>query len=61
MLSGVGRQVPRLNVVGVPSEARVLYVVDNDLTEGGAGNESPVRRKRGNLVRGIIAVLSPSL
>ena len=59
-ISGVGL-VPRLNVVGVPSEARVLYVVDNDLTEAGAGDESPVRHRRGNLVRRIIAVLSPSL
>merc|ERR1711953_1375736 len=41
--------VPRLNVVGVPSEARLLYVVDNDLSEEGTRDGSHVRRRRGLL------------
>ena len=41
---GVGL-VPRLNVVGVPSEARSLYVVDTDLSEAGTGGSG--RHKRG--------------
>ena len=59
-ISGVGL-VPRLNVVGVPSEARLLYVVDNDISEGGAGTESHVRRKRGEDVMIVIVVSSPCL
>ena len=43
---GVGL-VPRLNVVGVPSEARSLYVVDNDISQ--ADGDSPGRHKRGLL------------
>ena len=45
-IKGVGL-VPRLNVVGVPSEARLLYVVDNNLSGVGAGDDRPVRRRRG--------------
>ena len=47
--------VPRLNVVGVPSEARLLYVVDNEVSEGGAGTESHVRGRRGNEVKRIVS------
>ena len=54
--------VPRLNVVGVPSEARLLYVVDNDLSEVPPVEASHVRRRRGKEVRRIImVVLSHSL
>ena len=52
-ISGVGL-VPRLNVVGVPSEARLLYVVDNELSEGG-GTDSHVRGRRGKDVRRIVS------
>ena len=45
-IKGVGL-VPRLNVVGVPSEARLLYVVENNISGVGAGDDRPVRRRRG--------------
>ena len=47
-IQGVGL-VPRLNVVGVPSEARLLYVEDNNLSKEGPGDDRPVRRRRGLL------------
>ena len=55
--------VPRLNVVGNPSEARLLYVVDNDLSEVPPGEGSHVRHRRGKAVRRkrIMVVFSHSL
>ena len=53
--NGESGLVPRFNVVGVPSEARLLYVVDNELSEGGGGADSHVRDRRGKDVMRIVS------